>query len=193
MVEVDLFRELDSFTLDQCFHLWHINIHTLILEFLALPLVSSFTVILHPWCQSANYAILRDILPRSVMLPLIRKPNVIYVVELIILPGFAFIMTKDQTILACILLLLTLHNSLIPHNHQLCSIPHTELLHHISHSHLFSFQTNSPLCKPCTPCSTLHLHHPILQDHLKYGSLILVPPIIRRQIWIIWYWPHHIQ
>ena len=43
-------------------------------------------------------------------------------------------------------------------------------LHHASH-------TSLP-CKPCILCFTLHLQHPLLQDHLKYGSLILVQPII---------------
>jgi len=155
LVEVALFRELETFTLDQCFLLWHMNAHTLILKFLALPLINSFTIILHN--RSATYAILRDILPCFVMLLLIKNPNVIYVAELITLSSFAFIMTKDQTILACILLLLILLSSFIPHNHQPCNIPHIEPLHLISHSHLFSFQTHSILCKPCTPCSTLHL------------------------------------
>jgi hypothetical protein len=163
MVEVDLLRDLDILTLDQYFHPWHMHIPTLILEFLVLPLVSSFRVILHPWSQSSNYAILRDTLPRSVMLFLIRKPNVIYVVEIIIQPDIVSIMTRAQTTLECMPLLLTLHRHLILHNHKISSIPHIELLHHIHHSHLLSFQNNNLLCKQCTQCSILQVHHPILR------------------------------
>ncbi|KAL3597125.1 hypothetical protein D5086_008762 [Populus alba] len=47
LVEVDLISELDTFTLNRCFLLCHMNPHNLILEFLALLLISSLAVILH--------------------------------------------------------------------------------------------------------------------------------------------------
>jgi hypothetical protein len=84
------------------------------------------------------------------------------VVEIIIPPGIASIMTRAQTTLGCMPLLLILYRPLIPYNHKICSILHIELLYHIYHSHLLSFKNNNLLYKPCTQCLTLHLHHPIL-------------------------------